>query len=202
MPKIVDYAVRFDCIREAVYAITLREGADAIDLPAVAEELSMSVSSVRRLLCSAVHLPELGLQWVDRRARIRSRRPVATGSAASQPWVAAGEALLLELPATPGLRDDALVWSRLTLGFSTRDWARDARNGQQLLLSTLVDRAIPEELAAAEREFETTRLLALMMGATEAVCTGAIRPEESVPMVRRHLADLGSVARGERSGAA
>lgn len=190
MPKIVAYASRFDCIREAVYTTALRDGAQAITLPAVAAEMAVSVSSVRRLLSSAVHLPALGMDWVDRHTRTRRLASFHREYPIDQAWATGVNALFLELPTTGAYRDDAIVWQRLTLGFESHDWSRRARGEQQLLLATHADRSIPAGLPAPEREYEAMRLMSLVIGATDAVCSGAIRPDECHRLVRRHLDDL------------
>lgn len=192
MPKVVDYSSRFAQIREAAYAIALRDGADGISLPRVAEEIGTSVSTVRRLLSSATHLPRLALDWHDFRNRSYLGRSAPGEVPREDPAAADVNPLLRELPYTEGRADDARVFRTVTLGFPSTPWAIEARNGRALLLATLGDRAVPEKLPAEARRLETSRLNALFLGAVEAVCDGVLRPQESVLVVRQHLSERAS----------
>lgn len=190
MPKIVNYVDRFDDLRRAVCSIALRDGATAITLPAVAAEAVLSVSTVRRLLPGAAHLPELGCQLLDRRARERLNVAVPDEFPGGSAEVRARNMVLRELPSTPERAEDARVRRILTLGFPHQVWAASATTGQQLLVAALADRAVPPELPEEEHSFEVLRLAALIVGVTESVIIGALAPEECLSVVRRHLGML------------
>lgn len=201
MPKVVDYAIRFECIREAVYDIVLRDGVAAISLAAVAEELSMSESILRRLMASATDLPELGMQWVQRRevTRWRSKDHQLRGTS---PAIEGANALLALLPSTDETCADARARRLLLRGFPASGWARSATAEDQRVLAVLVELAVPPDLDEERRAFESARLTALVIGAREAACTGEITPEDAVSMVRRHLCEQFAAWLGEQPGAA
>lgn len=203
MPRIVDYVDRFDGIRQAVFVLALRSGADAITLPAVADELRMSVSSVRRVLSSATHLPELGMQWIDRRQRSPLSRNAPGELPRDDPRAATWNPLLRELPCNEQRAEDARVWRILTQGYPSTAWATAATRQRELLLATLAAQVLPPELPTSDQESEFKSLLALVVGATECVCTGVIQYDEAVPLVRRHLEQRTSAWHENRpSGAA
>lgn len=203
MPKLIDYAERFDDIRRAVCTIALRDGAASITLPTVAREIGLSEMTVRRLMPSARHLPELGLQLIARHERARIGWPVPGELAPDSPWAQRVNDLLRELPCTQDRADDARAWRVITQGFIDKPWARAERNNYQLYLAALADRAVPDDVPPADRPFEVLRLHILLTGTIESVCTGGMGPEESVPLLRRHLEPLASACLDRaRSGAA
>jgi hypothetical protein len=73
MPKLIDYADRFDGIRQAAYAIGREHGVEAISLDAVADYLCLSPRTVRRLVASVDVLPRLAMQWAERQQTKRRR---------------------------------------------------------------------------------------------------------------------------------
>ncbi|MCX6395429.1 MAG: hypothetical protein NTV23_02970 [Propionibacteriales bacterium] len=198
MSKLADYSDRFDEMRQAVLTITLRDGTRRISYPAVSSEVGVSVMTLRRLMPSAVHLPRLGMQLLDRRERARLGQPVPGELPRGDARAAAWNEILRSLPCTPERAEDASARRLLLRGFPDADWARSAESSGQVLLAALADRAVPEELPDAARGFEVLRLVALVVGATESVCTGMIRADECVPMVRRHLEQQFVELRGRR----
>jgi hypothetical protein len=188
MPKLVDYAARFDCIREAAYTITHRDGVAALSLPAVADELAMSTRTLHRLMASPGDLPQLGFQWVERRERTRWR---TTG-----PWfsgetsgVRAANALLGLLPFTDERCQDARVRRLLLAGFPDQAWARRATDVTRELFPRLCRESLPSDLGEDRRDYESARLVALVSGVIEGACTGTIRPEETAGIIGRHLVE-------------
>jgi len=200
MPKLVDYADRFDGVRDAVYTITLERGVTAINLDAVAEVLQMSPRTIRRLIRSLDVLPHLGLQWAERqqmqrllrreRAAVRSERPRSEQAV---------EDLLEQLPG----RDDALdrqVWWQLALAHvATCDWARTAYAEQQRTLAALSEAALAGAVLDSDADSDTAdeshilevrRLHFLMSGAIAAICRGEVTHDEAVTTIRRHVADV------------
>jgi AraC-like DNA-binding protein len=109
MPRLIDYAGRFDQMREAVFDITLRDGPEAISLLAVAAELQMSVSSLSRSLRSANDLPLLGLQWVEKRQRKHLFDKLSREVRASDALRRAANALYGLLPSTEEMAEELRV---------------------------------------------------------------------------------------------
>ena len=197
MPKLIDYRGRIDQIREAVFEITLRDGPSAISLPAVAAELQLSVSSLRRTLRSAHDLPRLGLQWVETRQRMHLFDRLSREVRASDALRRAADSLLSRLPSTEAKADELRVWRSLIEAHAGSDWARTARTDRdrsldrtaQLLVGCL-------ELADEESQYEHERLRALLEGVTTLVCDGRLAPEVAASTFQRHLADLILAHRG------
>lgn len=203
MPRLVDYSARFHCIREAVFSLTLREGPTAISGPAVAAELGMSVSSVRRLVPAAEHLPRLGLEWVEYRQRGRLWHHLPELIDETEGWHRAANALLKELPFNDDRADDERVWWRLVTAFGSEPWAHQADGAQRSHLEGLVGSFVRELPGLVDPEFERQRLHALMSGATADVRAGGIDPQGCLTLVRRHLAEVAAARRGQaRHGAA
>lgn len=202
MPKFVEYAERFEEMRQAVLTIALRDGTRHINYPAVAAEVGVSVMTLRRLMPSAIHLPRLGMDLLDRRARALLMRSVPGELPPEDPRAAAWNLLLRDLPCTAERAEDARAWRLLTAGYPDAEWSIAARNGYQMILAMIVDRVVPEHLPPGIREFETMRLSAIVLGAIECVCSGTLSPAECVPLVRRHLEQQSSAWDEESSSGA
>ena len=121
MPKLIDYAMRFDFLREAAFDVTLGRGVEALSRRSVAAALGTSVNTVRRLLAEDVDLVRLAADEVDRRrrhgrlGRLRDAEPVD----------AAVHLLRKCLPDTEARVAEELVWLRLVLATATVPEDRD-----------------------------------------------------------------------------
>jgi hypothetical protein len=186
MPELIDYSARFDRIREAVFMITLRDGPDAINLPAVARELDMSVSSLRRLLSTSEHLPRLGFQWIERMRRRRVSQRVPGEVDGQEVWKRALNLLLRELPSDTDRVDEARVWASLvTAHEGAHPWAQQARTERDRWLEDLSGRVFADTVPAGdELRYESARLRALVEGLTAGVCRGWLDHDEVVNVVR------------------
>lgn len=69
MPKLVDYAVRFDFLQEAAFAVVRDQGTGALSRRALAAAMGTSVNTVRRLLAADASLAQLAAKEVDKRRR-------------------------------------------------------------------------------------------------------------------------------------
>jgi hypothetical protein len=85
MPKLVNYAARFEFLREACFTLIAESGVHALSRPRVAAVLGASVSTVRRVLDADASLGLLAGDEVARRRRLvsfarsrRGREPAAT----------------------------------------------------------------------------------------------------------------------------
>jgi hypothetical protein len=121
VPKLVDYAARFEFIREAVCAVVDRSGAAALTQRSVAEELGISLTTIKRLIDSAESLPSLGLELVqrERRNRARSRRDSGLPRAVAL--------LLTQLPTDEESLAHARVWESVTSAHSRDGRVREFR---------------------------------------------------------------------------
>ncbi|MFC5178457.1 hypothetical protein [Nocardioides taihuensis] len=111
MPRLIDYASRFDFFRRAAFVLVRDVGPQALSRRAVAAALGISVNSVRRLLAEDADLRGLALDEVERR---RSR------SLWHRPRGLAGADLALDLlrqllPDEEARVPEELVWLRLAL---------------------------------------------------------------------------------------
>lgn len=76
MPKIVDYAARFEFLREAAFRVVHRDGPEVLSRRRLATELGCSESNVRRLVSESASLPALAAQEAVSRSRhARMRQP-------------------------------------------------------------------------------------------------------------------------------
>jgi len=69
MPKLIDYAARFEFLRRASFVVVLDRGPYALSRRGIAAALGTSVNSVRRLLSDEADLRELALGEVVQRRR-------------------------------------------------------------------------------------------------------------------------------------
>lgn len=186
MPKQINYADRFEGIREAVYVLTLEQGVEAVSLAAVADWLQLSPRTVQRLLASVASLPLLGLQWADKRQRLRlfNRRP-STQPTSEQ----ALEGMLETMPGREDAQDRQVWWALVSAHEVACDWARAARVQHEKHLDDLSIVAVAD-LPAEARDFEARRLHLVVSGAIVLICSGACSYDEAAALIRRHVIDL------------
>jgi len=200
MPKLVDYADRFDGIRDAVYTITLERGVEAINLDAVADVLQMSPRTIRRLIRSLDVLPQLGLQWAERqhvqrllrrdRYALRSERPRSEQAL---------EDLLEQLPGRDHAEDRRVWWQLALAHVATCDWARAAYAEQQRTLAELSEAALAHAVSDSDLDraaldevpaVEVRRLHFLVSGAISAICLDGATYDEATAVIRQHVNDV------------
>lgn len=196
MPRLIDYSARFDQVREASFAIVLRDGPHALTLPAIASELNTSISTLRRLLSSADLLPRLAYQWVDRRSRRRAFRDAPGELEHPADWALAVNSMLRLLPFDPPRADDARVRRAVLIHDAHRPWVDEAT---QPLAAFLRERS---ELAFADLDLPTDDKLRLALatrglvtGTIHLVCDGDLAPDQAVPLVRDHVLGLRAACR-------
>ena len=115
MPKLIDYAGRFEFIRQAAFAVVLNEGVHALSRRRVAAELGASVNTIRRLVGDWVDLVVLAAdQVVSRRRRGRLNRRTEDPREASEIVVRS------LMPEDASHLDEELVWLRLVTACSLR----------------------------------------------------------------------------------
>jgi hypothetical protein len=110
MPRLVNYASRFEFLRRAAFAIVLDRGVGALSRRAIAAELGTSISTVRRLLSPDAALTVLAMDEVARRRRLE-RWGVPKGEGAE----VALKLLRRLLPDETHRIAEELVWWRLVL---------------------------------------------------------------------------------------
>lgn len=110
MPRLIDYACRFDFLRRAAFAIVRDRGVGDLSRHAIARELGTSVSTVRRLLDRDAQLTGLAMDEVTRRRRL-GRWGVPSGI----PEEVALTLLRRALPDEGHRIAEELVWWRLVI---------------------------------------------------------------------------------------
>ncbi|MGI8523934.1 MAG: hypothetical protein ACR2K3_11600 [Nocardioides sp.] len=115
MPKLVDYASRFDFIRESAFAVVRDRGVAALSRRAVAHELGMAVNSIRRL----VH-PDAVLEAMAANVVMRRREAGRWGHAPVEPRERAEWVAVRLVPEDETRIDEELVWLRLALAWDVR----------------------------------------------------------------------------------
>ena len=193
MPKLIDWGVRFELMREAVVRLAAGGGAGAVTLTAVAAELRVSPSTLRRTLSSPDVLPEMGVAWIARQRqypRFRGRpKGVEHGSIEHAAWV-----IRRELPADEGALERERAWRELTT-LDASPGSIELRDDHDAFLDGLVTSVV--ELVSphgASNELEAVRLRALMDGLNGAVCRGSITLEAMQTALDRHMSEFGSRA--------
>ncbi len=111
MPKLVNYAARFDFLREAAFTVVHDEGVAALSRHSVARALGTSVSTVRRLLATEADLVVLAADEVARRRRHGRYGQLREG----EPLARALHVVRALLPDDEHRVAEELVWLRLEL---------------------------------------------------------------------------------------
>jgi|SRR5680860_427293 len=188
MPKLIDYGVRFELVREAVVRVTLRDGTGAVTVSGVAADLQVSPATLRRLLASPGVLPWLGLQLIARRQR--TRRLVRTTASVMDPaheLPRSCRSLELELPVDEERAAEARAWAGLTSIGATSS-VEEMRVDRATLLSHLVGDVLDAlDLEAEVREVERVRLQALVDGLSTAAAGESATPDLIAGALRRHM---------------
>jgi hypothetical protein len=157
MPKLVDYAARFEFVREAAFAVVLDHGPSAQSRQALADALGTSLSTIRRLVGPDASLAGIAAQAVERR-RAHGRFGMPRGEDRLR-----NAARLLEsvLPDAEERIDEEIVWLRLVL-LHPRPTptlaAQDVRERYQLFDRDWADD--PEPPAAAADDAPMARAIA------------------------------------------
>lgn len=167
MPKIVDYGARMDLVAEATCALAARSGGAAVTVPAVADELGLSVSSVRRCVASAASLESLAVRLLERK---RTSRLLTRGRPDVGPRPAARElgALLRLLPADEEEVAEERAWRALSAGSEPSALVAEAKGARDVVL----ERAVRDLLLALGTSTlgHQQRLRALVDGLLTGLC--------------------------------
>jgi hypothetical protein len=188
MPKLVDLGVRFEFIREAVVRVAARDGGAAVTIASVAAELRVSGSTLRRTLDSSAALPGLGVVWIERLRQYS--RYGALKSFEVETVARVVGAIRCELPSNEEELECERAWAELT-GVGAAGRCRELRDGHNEHLDRLAAAAGARLVLDGERrEFEATRLRALLDGLIAAVCRGSLSLEQMHAVFERHMAEL------------
>jgi AcrR family transcriptional regulator len=191
MPRLIDYADRFEAVREVVYEITLEHGVGAVTLEAVAARLFMSPRTVSRLIRSVEVLPLLGLQHAEGRERRRLLRRAAHASRTSRPRSQqALEDLLVQIPGSGDSADRHVWWLLVRAHAATAEWAGAALAERERAIAMLCDEALQDISCEKTRALEATRLRLLVSGAITQVCQAAVDPADALACIRSHVQDV------------
>lgn len=190
MPKLIDYSLRFELIREAVVRIAARDGGRAVNLATIATEMQVSQSTLRRMLRSTDVLAETGVVWLARnrqRQRFLHKRPktIQPGSLAHVKWV-----MWKELPLDAEEVEWARAWAELVAtGAGVR--ITELRADHERWLDSLVAEAVAMlAVPVARSGLARVHLRALIDGLTAAVCAGRITPEQLQACLDVHLREI------------
>jgi AcrR family transcriptional regulator len=188
MPRLIDWGVRFELIREAVVRVAARDGGLGVTYASIAAELHVSGSTLRRTVDSTDALPYLGVAWIARLrqyARFNHAKSIEVGSVAHVIKV-----IRRELPIDADEVDRERAWAALTAIGASEDCAK-VRDEHHVFLDWLLAAAVARLLPDGQRtEFEVLRLRALMDGLIAAVCRESITVEQMLAVFDRHISDL------------
>lgn len=225
MPKVVNYAARFEFLRRAAFLVVRDQGPHALSRRSVASALATSVNSVRRLVSEDADLRQLAADEVaQRRSRGRwdQRRDLTGDDRATfllrrvlpdEPHRVAEELVWLRLvidSCAPTVGDDTVATLQVEHLVADRGYVPEehrppdpATAPEDTLVDLwrehdeLVDRAVTAALAAVEVDCpaERARTRAVVDGLLLSTCLGRTSPEEAVATLRHHVATLGPAAR-------
>lgn len=188
MTPIVPLSDRNSAIRRAVFDLVLQGGVEAITQQAVADEIGMSLSSVRRWM-TVDELPPSGLEWIERRQRRRRFESVPGELVADSVKARVFNTLLRELPFDSERRDEEIVWLRLVTAFAGKAWADDGREARHTYLQRIAV-TLTDDLPGEAVRDEQLRLISLVYGVTAAAREGVLEPADSLRLVRDHVLRL------------
>jgi hypothetical protein len=115
MPRLIDYAGRFEFIRQACFAVVRDEGPDALSRRRVAVELGTGVNTIRRLVAEWADLARLAADHVVTRRRAgRLRRRT------DDPMEAVGYEIKSLMPEDATHLDEELVWLKLVACYALK----------------------------------------------------------------------------------
>ena len=191
MPRLIDYGVRFEFIREAVLRVCVRDGARALSAAAVAAEMQISVATLRRTMARIEALPALGAGFIMRQRAIRAR--VNRGRVGLTPVQLAQHILERELPLDEERLHEELAWSQIVHTFrdddSVRKYWQQHEDDLDAVMSGLAKLLeVPEEV----RPREILRLRALHSGLASGICAGRVTADDARAVVQAHVAELAS----------
>jgi hypothetical protein len=108
MPRRIDYAGRFEFIRQACFAVVRDQGPDALSRRRVAVELGSSVNTIRRLVAEWADLARLAADHV-----VARRRAGRLHRRTDDPMEAVGYLIKSLMPEDASHLDEELVWLKL-----------------------------------------------------------------------------------------
>jgi hypothetical protein len=108
MPRLIDYAGRFEFIRQACFAVVRDEGPDALSRRRVAVELGTGVNTIRRLVAEWADLARLAADHV-----VARRRAGRLHRRTDDPMEAVGYLIKSLMPEDASHLDEELVWLKL-----------------------------------------------------------------------------------------
>ncbi len=187
MPKLIDWGVRYELIREAVVRIAASKGAGGVSFASVAAELHISVSTLRRTLDSPSVLPQMGVSLLARARRQRRYmrgcpHGVERGSVEHVVWT-----LTSELPIDEEGLEQERAWVQLTgpgAGGACAELRRDDDDYLDALVRSALKRLGTDEASQA------IHLRALLDGLSAARCREALTVEEALGCLDTFLRGL------------
>ncbi len=108
MPRLIDYAGRFEFIRQACFAVVRDEGPDALSRRRVAAELGTGVNTIRRLVAEWADLARLAADHV-----VARRRAGRLHRRTEDPLEAVAYMIKSLMPEDASHLDEELVWLKL-----------------------------------------------------------------------------------------
>jgi hypothetical protein len=115
MPRLIDYAGRFEFIRQACFAVVRDEGPDALSRRRVAVELGTGVNTIRRLVADWVDLARLAADHV-----VTRRRAGRLHRRTDDPMEAVGYEIKSLMPEDATHLDEELVWLKLVACYALK----------------------------------------------------------------------------------
>src|SRR4051812_39947214 len=137
MPRLIDWGVRYELVRESVIRIVARDGVAGVSMAAVAQDMHVSLATLRRALDRPDRLSQMGVSLLVRQRRsrrlMRGCPPgVERGSLEHITWILASE-----LPTDEEDREQVRAWTALT-GPGAGEKATDARRADDGYQADLV----------------------------------------------------------------
>jgi len=166
MPKIVDHEKRKEQIAEAAWRVIRREGLDGVSVRRIAEEMGISLGSLRHYFDSQDELLSYAMRLISKRVRLRIQSLPLSGDALSDI-----ELILAEMAP---LDEERLAESEVWLAFagkavsdpSVRELSLEVHEELALAIRRLIEVLVDRKAArdGINVELEARRLHALLDG--------------------------------------
>ncbi len=187
MPRLVDYAARWDLLRNTLERLIHEQGVRGLSVTAVAREAGLSPATLRRLSPTLAGLQ--GSVWLAASRRVAGRAMLTRPEPGADVRTRVSEAVARYLPGNEGHRRDLRVMRLLEVLAETDgaltaemrlEWYEHRVSGIRQLLHHL----------GVEADSAVIHTAALVLGLTDLVLQGRIRDEVARDVLDHHLASL------------
>ncbi|GGD96184.1 TetR/AcrR family transcriptional regulator [Paenibacillus nasutitermitis] len=194
MPKIVDHQQRKENIAEAAWRVIRREGMDGVSVRRIAQEMGISLGSLRHYFDNQSELLAFSMRLASQRVHARIRNLPFSGDIRHD----IEQVIAQLLPLDEERRSEAEIWlafagkaiSDSEIRIMSQDIHDELRAGFRLIIDQLTASKLTP--SAIDAEYEAGRLHALVDGLVvhHTVYPDRVNKSDMISIVSRHLDSL------------